>query len=185
MVTLAQTLAGLPIPPLRRRRLQSSPQSPGDLSTAPTSFVAASPTIVSQTTDSGSDGRTREMRDEGGCGPLRGATHAGVHARSCLTNLIFDWARGRITISFSSWCCCLVAFFGLFLALLQLSLQLLLQHVFSCLYFYYCRVLCSFAHAFIFIIIYTLAIPHSPIPLVFLPYGPTGLPRRIELNEHR
>jgi hypothetical protein len=35
------------------------------LSTAPTSFVTAPPTIVSQTTDSGGDGRTPDMWNEG------------------------------------------------------------------------------------------------------------------------
>ena len=73
VVTLAQTVAGVPIPPLRRRRLQSSPQPPGDLSTAPTSCVTAPPKIVSRTTDSGGDGRTPEMWDDGGVAKLAAA----------------------------------------------------------------------------------------------------------------
>jgi hypothetical protein len=64
--TRAHTPAGLPIPSSPSSPLpppQSSPQLqlPGDLSTAPTSFVTAPPTIVSQTTDSGGLGRTPEQ----------------------------------------------------------------------------------------------------------------------------
>jgi hypothetical protein len=71
--TRAHTPAGVPIPssppesPLPRVALPPPPQTslPGDLSTAPTSFVTAPPTIVSRTTDSGGLGRTPEHGDEG------------------------------------------------------------------------------------------------------------------------
>jgi len=59
----AQTPAGTPI-----SSSPSSPHPPGDLSTAPTSFVTALPTIVSRTTDSGGDGRTPDMLNEGAGG---------------------------------------------------------------------------------------------------------------------
>jgi hypothetical protein len=59
--TRAQTPAGVPIPSSPSLPPQSSPDPPGDLSTAPTSFVTAPTTIVSRTTDSGGDGRTPEM----------------------------------------------------------------------------------------------------------------------------
>jgi hypothetical protein len=61
--TRAHTPAGVPIPssPSPPPPQSSSPYQSGDLSTAPTSFVTASPTIVSRTTDSGGDGRTPAM----------------------------------------------------------------------------------------------------------------------------
>jgi hypothetical protein len=64
----AQTPAGIPIPSSPSPSPQSSPHPPGDLSTAPTSFVTAPPTIVSRTTDSGGDGRTPDMLNEGAGG---------------------------------------------------------------------------------------------------------------------
>jgi hypothetical protein len=75
--TRAQTPAGVPIPsppsspssplpPPPPPPPQTSLQLPGDLSTAPTSFVTAPPTIVSRTTDSGGLGRTPpELGSEG------------------------------------------------------------------------------------------------------------------------
>jgi hypothetical protein len=66
--TRAHTPAGVPIPSSPSPPPQYSPHPPGDLSTAPTSFVTAPPTIVSQTTDSGGDGRTPEMWNEGAGG---------------------------------------------------------------------------------------------------------------------
>jgi hypothetical protein len=56
--TRAHTPAGIPIPSSPSPPPQSSPHLPGDLSTAP-------PTIVSRTTDSGGDGRTPDMWNEG------------------------------------------------------------------------------------------------------------------------
>jgi hypothetical protein len=47
-----------PSSPVHPPQPQPSPQLPGDVSTAPTSFVTAAPTIVSRTTDSGGLGRT-------------------------------------------------------------------------------------------------------------------------------
>jgi len=74
--TRAHTPAGIPIPSSPSPPPQSSPHPPGDLSTAPTSFVTAPPTIVSRTTDSG--GRTPELRNEG----VGGAEHyAPPHTR--------------------------------------------------------------------------------------------------------
>ncbi|KAN0120641.1 hypothetical protein V8E52_004468 [Russula decolorans] len=60
--TRAQThsIPSSPFPPP-----QSSPRPPGNLSTAPTPFVTAPPTIISRTTDFGGDGRTPEMWSEG------------------------------------------------------------------------------------------------------------------------
>ncbi|KAF8497809.1 hypothetical protein F5888DRAFT_1803273 [Russula emetica] len=55
--TRVHTPAGVPIPSSPSPPPQSSPHLPGDLSTAPT--------IVSRTTDSGADGRTPEMWNEG------------------------------------------------------------------------------------------------------------------------
>jgi hypothetical protein len=66
--TRAHTPAGIPIPSSPSPPPQSSPHPPGDLSTAPTSFVTAPPTIASRTTDSGGDGRTAEMLNEGAGG---------------------------------------------------------------------------------------------------------------------
>ena len=62
--TRAHTPAGVPIPSSPSPPQLSSPHLPGDLSTAPTSFVTAPPTIVGQT-DSGGEGRTPEMWNEG------------------------------------------------------------------------------------------------------------------------
>ena len=78
------TPAGVPIPSSPSPPPQSSTHLPGDLSTAPTSFLAAPPTIVSLTVDTGGHGRTPEMRNEGaGCTERYAlATHAGVHAFS-------------------------------------------------------------------------------------------------------
>ena len=59
--TRAHTPAGVPIPSSPSPPSPPSPHPPGDLSTAPTSFVTAPPTIVGRTTDSGDDGRTPEM----------------------------------------------------------------------------------------------------------------------------
>jgi hypothetical protein len=71
--TRAQTPAGVPIHSSLSPLPQSSPHPPGDLSTAP-------PTIVSRTTDSGGDGRTSDILNEGAGGALRAAAHAGVRA---------------------------------------------------------------------------------------------------------
>ena len=62
--TRARTPAGVPIPFSHSPPSPSLPHPPGDLSTAPTSFVTARPTIVSRTTGSGDDGRTLEMRND-------------------------------------------------------------------------------------------------------------------------
>ena len=64
--TRAHTPAGIPIPASPSPPPpESSLHPPGDLSTAPTSFVTVPPTIVSRTTDSGGDGRTPEILNEG------------------------------------------------------------------------------------------------------------------------
>jgi hypothetical protein len=61
--TRAHTPTGVPIPssPSPTPPQSSSPHPSRELSTAPTSFVTASPMIVSRTTDSGGDGRTPNM----------------------------------------------------------------------------------------------------------------------------
>jgi hypothetical protein len=79
--TQAHTPAGIPIPSSPSPPPQSSPHLSGDLSTAPTSFVTAPPTIASQTTDSGSDGRTAEMLNEGAGGTEH---YAPPHTRGLL-----------------------------------------------------------------------------------------------------
>jgi hypothetical protein len=64
--TRAHTPAGVPIPSSPLPPPQSSPHHrPGDLSTASISFVTAPPTIISRTTDSGGDGRTPDILNEG------------------------------------------------------------------------------------------------------------------------
>jgi hypothetical protein len=88
--TQAHIPAGIPIPSSPSPHPQSSPHSPGDLSTAPTSFVTAPPTIASRTTDSsGGDGRTAEMLNEGAGGTEHYAPpHTRGFMHSCLTDLI-------------------------------------------------------------------------------------------------
>jgi hypothetical protein len=86
--TQAHIPAGIPIPSSPSPPPQSSPHPPGDLSTAPPSLVTAPPTIASRTTDSGGDGRTAEMLNEGAGGTEHYAPpHTRGFIRSFLTDL--------------------------------------------------------------------------------------------------
>jgi hypothetical protein len=84
----AYTPAGVPIPSSPSLHPQSSLHQPGDMSTAPTSFVTAPPTIVSRTADSGGDGHMPEMLNEGTGGTEHYALpHTRGFMHSCLTDL--------------------------------------------------------------------------------------------------
>jgi hypothetical protein len=153
--TRAHTQAGVPIPSSPFPPPQFSPHPPGDLSTTPTSFVTAPPTIVSRTTDSGGDGRTPDMLNEGA-----GATehypppHTGVHTFMPFPFYVSVLLFTRNLFGFS------------LLAMLQLSLHFLLD--LTCTYsvvVYISIGLFPHRHAFIF---YAFTNSHSPTPYPLL-----------------